>query len=195
LSLARRFAGSLRSGGSLRRARLRPRSKDLASFELPLYRRCRLLAASPARSAPVAHCAALVRVLVRRTLLPSNCLYAVAVARSPLRRLAPLRWLTAPRSFASSFEGPCFLRPASTPSLSLARRFAGSLRSGGSLRRARSRPRSKDLASFELPPYRRCRSLAASPARSAPVAHCAALVRVLVRRTLLPSNCLHTVAV
>src|SRR5687768_12115340 len=67
------------------------------------------------------------------------------LSRSPLRRLAPFAWLASLCSLASDFEGLLFFlllpfpfalceaRPSNSPTRSLARRFAGSLRSRGSL--------------------------------------------------------------
>src|SRR5258708_5604823 len=128
------------------------------------------LAASPARSVRVAHSLTLVRFL-SGGLRPAGLPYTLP--RSPLRRLAPFACPTRCPSF--DFRPGGFAPPA-PPTRSLARRFAGSLRSRGSPAAPRSlfvRRASPRRTPLHAP------SLAASPARSVRVAHSLTLVRFL----------------
>src|SRR5919198_1116310 len=145
-SLARRFAGSLRSRGSLAVARSLVLTfhclfRGASPLELPYT-----LTRSPLRRlAPFAwltRCRSFARpyvsLFISRGFAPPTPLHAHSLAASPARSVRVAHSLSLVRSslrFIVYSEG---LRPSNSPTRSLARRFAGSLRSRGSLAVARS---------------------------------------------------------
>src|SRR5262249_8641487 len=194
-ALARRFAGSLRSRGSLAalvrdeyvgRARFIHHPRGFAP-RTPLH--ALSLAASPARSVRVAHSLRSFATSTSVVRGSSSIRGASPLglpctrSRSPLRRLAPFAWLTrcarSRRVRRSSgvhlvSEG---LRPSDSPTRALARRFAGSRRSRGLLA---ALVRDEYVGRPGFIQYPRgfaprtplhALSLAASPARAVRVAH------------------------